>query len=490
MSNLAELKTKIKDKIWRLNNLYWIKNIHGEKVKFRLNRVQNQLIEEMHTLNIILKARQLGMTTFIQILMLDACLFNSNYKCGVIAHNRDDASDFFRNKIKFAYDNLPSFIKSYRPATQDSASELAFNNDSSIRVGTSLRSGTYQILHISEFGKLCAQYPDRAQEVKTGALNTVHSGNYVFIESTAEGDSGEFYDMYKEYERVVNHTDMDYKCHFYPWYEEPSYRLAESVPISDELSDYLDGLGVHLDQEQKNWYSAKKRTQKNKMQQEFPSTPDEAFAQIGEYCVYGDEIGVVIDEGRLLNLPKTKVPVDLFFDIGASKKHETTCIWFMQDNEPWHDFVDYYQCALKSISDMVDDIKSMGWNINRWYVPHDSTREDHSLMTYQDRLVEAGVAKSSIVTVPRVDRVRTGIDAMRNKFAKCRFDKTRVELGWKALKAYRYDWDAKMGVLGSPRHDWASHPSDAIRQYAQAYRPMTGSASFNESVQAGGFSVY
>jgi hypothetical protein len=189
--------------------------------------------------------------------------------------------------------------------------------------------------------------------------------------------------------------------------------------------------------------------------------------------------------------------VDLFVDIGASEKHETTSVWFMQDNEPWHDFVDYYQCALKSISEMVNDIRDKGWNIGRWYVPHDSTRRDHSMMTFQDRLVNAGVPLSSIVTVPRIDRVRTGIDAMRTKFAKCRFDKTRTELGFKALKAYRYDWDVKMtkfakcrfdktrtelgfkalkayrydwdvkmGVLGAPRHDWASHPS----QYGNMHR--------------------
>jgi len=489
MIDYSELGSKLRDRTWRLNNLYYIKDINAVKTLFKPNRVQKQFMREMHSKNIILKARQLGMTTFIQIYMLDACLFNDNYNCGVIAHNRDDASKFFKDKIKFAYDNLPDFIKQIRSATQDSASDLAFSNGSSIRVGTSLRSGTYQYLHVSEYGKLCAQFPDRALEVKTGALNTVHKKGRVFIESTAEGDSGDFYDMYQTFKDFSSHSAMDYKCHFYPWHEEPSYILDDSVDIDDNLKEYFSSLDIPLTDQQKNWYAAKKRIQKNKMQQEFPSTPDEAFAQIGEYCVYGEEIGEVLNDGRLLDLPKTQKVVDLFVDIGASEKHETTSVWFMQDNEPWHDFVDYYQCALKSISEMVNDIRDKGWNIGRWYVPHDSTRRDHSMMTFQDRLVNAGVPLSSIVTVPRIDRVRTGIDAMRTKFAKCRFDKTRTELGFKALKAYRYDWDVKMGVLGAPRHDWASHPSDAIRQYAQAYRPV-GNETFTQTVTASGFSVY
>ena len=69
------------------------------------------------------------------------------------------------------------------------------SNNSSIRVGTSLRSGTLQYLHISEYGKLCAQFADKAREVRTGALNTFQAGQVVFIESTAEGKEGHFFEM-------------------------------------------------------------------------------------------------------------------------------------------------------------------------------------------------------------------------------------------------------------------------------------------------------
>ncbi|MDA9090794.1 terminase, partial [Porticoccaceae bacterium] len=86
---------RLDDQWWRLNNLYYITDKQGRKVKFKPNWAQKQLFNKMWYLNIILKARQLGMTTFIQLFMLDVCLFNDNQTAGVIAHNREDAEDFF-----------------------------------------------------------------------------------------------------------------------------------------------------------------------------------------------------------------------------------------------------------------------------------------------------------------------------------------------------------------------------------------------------------
>lgn len=63
----------------------------------------------------------------------------------------------FRDKIKYPYDNLPDGIRNAMPVVRANQTELLLGNNSSIRVGTSLRSGTLQYLHISEYGKLCAK---------------------------------------------------------------------------------------------------------------------------------------------------------------------------------------------------------------------------------------------------------------------------------------------------------------------------------------------
>ena len=78
------------------------------------------------------------------------------------------------------------------------AENLLSQMESSYRVSTGFRSGTYQRLLVSEFGKICAKSPDVAKEIVTGSLNTVTTDQIIAIESTAEGREGYFYDFSKQ----------------------------------------------------------------------------------------------------------------------------------------------------------------------------------------------------------------------------------------------------------------------------------------------------
>ena len=417
------------------------------------------------------------MTTFIQIFMLDVCLFNGDQAAGVIAHNREDAEDFFDKKIKYAYDNLPAVLRDRIRATTDSAKQLTFSNGSSIRVGTSLRSGTLQYLHVSEFGKICAKYPEKAEEIISGSLNTVEAGQFIFIESTAEGAWGRFYDMCQVAMAFCGElTKLDYKFFFFPWWEHPDYTLDANAEIDEATEEYLSGLeareGIELSQAQRLWYAKKKQTQKGKMKQEYPSTPDEAFEQVSEFAVYGKEIRAAMEEGRITSLPVNGCkPVDLFFDLGRSRRADTTCIWFMQHIAPSFHFVDYYQSRQKPVGEYVRIIQERNYIIRDYYLPHDGGNQtDWEVKTFQDRLESAGVPSANIKIVPVVSELRIGVDQMREVFPFCWFDENRCAEGIKALKAYSYDYDEKRNVIGQPIHNWASHPSDAIRQFAQGYR--------------------
>lgn len=289
-------KEQMADQWWRLNNLYWIIDEQGQKVKFTPNLVQSSLFHSMWFLNIILKSRQHGITTFLCIYFLDSCLFSSNVHAGIIAHNREDAEAFFQDKVQFAYDNLPDFIRNSMKAETESARELAFSNGSSIRVGTSLRSSTNQLLHVSEFGKLCAKFPEKAREVVTGALNTVHQGQKIFIESTAEGKHGYFYDYCQKAkdakERGVELTPLDFKFFFFAWYDDPKNSLQDNhevVTINQEMLIYFDGFekqGIKLTPQQKAWYVLKAEQQGDDMKREHPSTPDEAFEAVAAQCFF------------------------------------------------------------------------------------------------------------------------------------------------------------------------------------------------------------
>jgi len=223
---------QLADKFWRLTNLYYITNKAGEQIKFNLNWAQKLLYDGMWHQMLVLKARQLGCTTFFAINFLDDCFWYPYTNSGIIAHRKEDAEDIFKKKVRFAYERMPKWTRAFNSATNERSGELAFENGSSFRVSTGFRSGTYQRLLVSEFGKICAKSPDVAKEIVTGSLNTVSSDQIIAIESTAEGREGYFYDFAKEAEALaLSNSDlspMQQKFFFFPWFDEPGYR--ESNP--------------------------------------------------------------------------------------------------------------------------------------------------------------------------------------------------------------------------------------------------------------------
>jgi hypothetical protein len=481
MSDLEIAAEQFGDVLWRLNNLYWITDKDGKKVSFRTNWAQQRFVEDMHYLNLILKARQLGFTTFIQLFMLDACLFNSNIRAGVIAQSLVDAQVIFRDKIKFPYDNLPDQLKTALPFESDTASELLLGNNSSIRVGTSLRSGTLQYLHISEYGKICAKSPEKAREVRTGALNTIQAGQMAFIESTAEGQEGHFFELcaaaqeHARRGRVL--TDLDFKFHFFPWWQEPDYAMApEHVEIPAPLEKYFDELAklhrIELGPRQRAWYAMKHQTQGMDMKREYPSTPAEAFEAAVEGAYYGDLLAQADAEKRITRVPHDpSLPVHTMWDLGLD---DCTAIWFMQRvGLAWH-FIDFYQNAGLALPHYVKEMDRRPYRYGDCILPHDGgTREighgDQETgrpMSRRDTLESLGVKRVKVMARRDKD---TSINGVRQILPKCYFDAEKCAEGLKAMRSYRRDWDEARGTwTNSPRHDWASHPADAIAEGAAA----------------------
>lgn len=476
----AKVRDKLKDRLWRLENLYYITNKQGKRVLFKLNWAQKYALEHMWYLNILLKARQLGMTTFIQIFILDACLFNSNVRAGVIAHNREDAQKFFRDKIKFAYENLPAWLKEARQASNDRAQELMFNNGSSISVGTSMRSGTLQYLHVSEFGKICAKYPQKAREIVTGALNAVEAGQFIFIESTAEGQEGYFYEYSTIAERMQLEgrelTTLDYKFFFFPWWGDQNYKLSGNIIITAEDKAYFDKLqhefGIKLTTEQKNWYVKKKQTQGKDMKREYPSTPKEAFEQSVEGAYFNSEMAAIRNEGRILKIPYApQLPVHCFFDLG---RDDATSIWFMQDYRGQFRFIRYMEGSGEAIQYYLREMQKLGYVYGTLYLPHDANVTD---LTQADNLTRADIVRSMgfrVEVVPRVPEKIEAIQAVRDVLPECWFDEENCAAGIKHLDNHRKEWDDKYGRWRDrPFHGEACHGVDAFEQFARGYADLS-----------------
>lgn len=465
----AQATELLKDRWWRLNNLYFIIDKHGQKVKFKPNWAQNDLYENLWYCNIILKARQLGMSTFITILFLDTCLFNSNVSAGIIAHTRDDAKNIFK-KVRFAYENIPQSLRQYLEAPTDSANEIVFSNGSSIRVGTSMRSSSLQYLHISEFGKICRKYPDKAQEIITGSLNTVAAGQHIFIESTAEGREGFFYDMcqrsLKDRDLESHLSKVDFKFHFYPWWKHPDYLLDDKACIiPDEDTSYFSKLkseGIDLEFGQKVWYSKKRTQQADSMMQEYPSTPEESFLTSTEGLYYGKQMRQVYEEkriGRVYYDPK--VEVHTAWDLGYA---DLTAIWFFQCVGKEIRLIDYFQGSGEAMTYYIKMIKEKPYCYGNHYAPHDIEVHEYSTgMTRFELALNHGLRFNPTARLS----IQEGIDAARDILHRCWFDEKKCAPGLKCIENYTKKWNESLGAFSDkPLHNDASHGADAFRTLA------------------------
>jgi hypothetical protein len=482
-----ELAECLSDPIWRICSGYlyqiMLKSDAGEGsvVPFNPNRAQRRLIRRLWHRNIILKARQLGFTTLIAIMWLDHALFNADQRCGIIAQDREAAEVIFRDKVKLAYDRLPPEIKERMPLARDSATELLFaHNNSSIRVATSMRSGTIHRLHISEFGKICAKYPDKATEVVTGSLPAVPLDGIAIIESTAEGREGEFFQMSERAQALAQKgsqlTERDYRFHFFPWWGEEAYRVAGDVAISEKDHEYFDvveGLeNCKIDREQRNWYVATRDADfggaAEKMWQEYPSTAKEAFQVSTEGTYYAVQLATARKGGRIGVVPHADgVPVNTFWDIGNS---DGTAIWMHQKVGLNHRFIKFIEGWGEPYSYFIKEMQKTGYLWGTHYLPHDAKhkRQQGAIIASPEDMLKKLEIGGKWEIVPVVSEVTHGIQLVRQVFGECWFDDAGCKEGLAHLGAYRKTWNERAGCWSdTPRHDIHSESADSFRQFAQ-----------------------
>ncbi len=473
------------DRRWRIENLYWIQNEEGKEVLFKLRPVQREYYESMWYCNIVLKSRQHGFSTLILIYALDACFWNENYAAGVIAHTRDDVKKLFRNKIRFPYRKLPGWVRSMNPASQDTTNELVFKSGSSIGVGTSMRSGTLQLLHVSEHGKICAKFPDKAQEIRSGALNTVHPGQILIIESTAEGRRGDFYEYTMEakrnYDAGKELSKLDFRYFFYPWWRDPKNVIdPRTITITDEHRKYFKELreehGIKLTPGQKAWWVAKEKVQRDLMYREHPSTPEEAFWASTEGTYFGQEMLRARREGRIMkHIPLVpSIPVDTCWDLG---KNDEGAIWLHQYVHFQHRMIGYYENSGRGLGHYWEWLQEWrekhGGSFGRHFMPHDIEVSDltqEGMETRRDMLEALGM--TNIVTVPRVPNAMDGIEASRALLPECYFSEEGCGIGIVHMESYQRRFNERTESYEDiPLHDQASNGADAFRQLAQGWKP-------------------
>ncbi len=212
-----------------------IRDRQGRLVPLVQNAVQRDYAQRRTARNLILKARQVGMTTYIAARFFLRTISTPGTVTLQVAHSLESAEQIFRIVRRF-FDTLDDDVRRALKPTRTNARELAFaGTDSRYLVDTAGnrhagRGLTIHCLHASEV----AQWPGNAGETLAGLLGAVAPGGWVDLESTPRGSGSLFHRLWTDAASWPGYTR-----HFFPWWLEPAYTLApapgESLePLSEE----------------------------------------------------------------------------------------------------------------------------------------------------------------------------------------------------------------------------------------------------------------
>lgn len=417
------------------------------------------------------------MSTFAVVYLLDEALFSDNLSAGIVSYSLEHAQHIFKRIIGYSLDNLPSWVQPLARVTQRSAREITFENGSFLRVDTTLRGGAYQLVLVSEFGKTCARNPVKAEEVITGTLNTLSKGSKCIIESTGEGNEGFFADMVNlaHSRGDENLSQLEYRLFFFPWMDEPTYVMDQSVTYGVELTDYFTKIeketGRVITQHQRNWYAHQKSIQGEKMKQEFPSTISEAFVSSSDAYYFQQCIEKAYQSNRCLQTPLYDAIEHVYvaMDIGVN---DLTVMAFFQIVHGEIRIIDYYEDKNKGVDFyaryLLQDKKYLYHTI---FLPHDAAHRDGIVVenTYERdfRRLFSGTA-TKFQVLKRTDK-NLNISNAKLKFDRCVFNLTRVKPFVEQLAKYRKKWSEQYGkYLDEPYHDTSSNYADCFQYCCQA----------------------
>lgn len=190
-------------------------------------------------------------------------------------------------------------------------------------------------------------------------------------------------------------------------------------------------------------------------------------AVIGSY--YSKQMRKVTADGRIRPVPHNpEFPVHTAWDIGRS---DDTVIWFYQVTAGEIHVIDYWCTAGAEVADAIALLGSKPWNAEygKHYLPHDARAKTFASPRSVIEQLADTLGWASLAIVPDIG-VQDGIQAVRRMLPRCYFD-VAVEDGIEALRQYQREWDDVRKVFRlSPLHNWASHPADAFRMLAVAWR--------------------
>ncbi len=250
--------------------------------------------------NIVLKARQMGLTTWVAGRFLLKTITQPGTLTVQVAHTQESAEEILRIVHRFVEHLPPSLKTGVLETSRSNVRQIVFPKiDAEYRVVSAAdrnagRGMTVQNLHCSEVSR----WPGDAAETLAGlraclAPNRGSTGSELILESTPNGASGCFYEEW----RRAGETGL--VRHFFPWWLEPSYRLesVREASLSEEERRLCQEHG--LDLEQIGFRRRMLASQGGLGRQEYAEDAERCFVVSGE--MYFDQESV---ERRLAEVPE------------------------------------------------------------------------------------------------------------------------------------------------------------------------------------------
>lgn len=262
-----------------IQKLFKIQTKDSKIVPFKFNDVQNRYYEDRTLRDIILKARQMGMSSAVLAIWLMDCILYENTRAVVISHDKESTQRLLA-RVRFYIDTLP--LKPY--LQYESRNEMFFPKTNSwFYIGTAGakafgRGDTITHLHASEVAFW------ENPTILTGLFQAVPISGRIVLETTANG-----YNHFQKMWTEAKEGRSGFKPHFFPWHSFQEYRSqTEAIDITHDEEE-LKTL-YNLDNKQIGWRRQKIQelsgisstySPEEQFQQEYPSNDFEAFLLTG-----------------------------------------------------------------------------------------------------------------------------------------------------------------------------------------------------------------
>ena len=267
----------------------------GRPEKLKVNAVQEEFERRRGQRNIVLKARQLGMTTWVAARFFLKTITQPGTLTLEVAHTQEAAEEIFRIVHRFV-DRLPEWAhKGPLKTGQSNVRQIVFPKmDAEYRVVSAAdrnagRGLTVQNLHCSEL----ARWPGDAAETLAGLRAAMAPDGEMVLESTPLGVGGCFHEEWLK----AGETGM--VRHFFPWWMEERYRAkaVDERSLTEEERGLMDERG--LDLKQIGYRRQIRASFRGLARQEYAEDAESCFLTSGE-CVF--ELAAV--EARMKTAPE------------------------------------------------------------------------------------------------------------------------------------------------------------------------------------------